>query len=557
MLSMKTLRVAIVTMGSALLFGSGVAVAQTAAVTIDLDQTAIPGQTADSPLVYVAETLGTGASAIDSGGARGNNLLNNSSAGIVTLRVTSGAALLANEYFLRLSLGDGMVFGAGLTNDSCGNGDLVIGGDPGGSVAVCSITTAVTKGVRGNNGLAADGSTAAGALTVVVTSALAVSSKEPATYMASMSLHDDQFEAEEGVDAKATSHVGGTAAIVTITSGIAAEVKAGTVVTADVETGFLWFVGPTAAASLGTVTVMEKNAPATGGDPPLSAVDGAAVPDGNLVGFTAESGGTPASGGMSVAIEGNLGIGLWNLVQINNQEGVAVDTDDTAEGVQAPTCPANYGSAASPVDIADPGAASSLALDKDDPGGMAMQSSMVPGTYMLCVTVDNAGAESNTMPIPSGEYMATAYALSGATGTRASDAIEVASGKIGEIKRNGASASVAYLTTSEKHNQRLIVVNRGNRPITITDISFQTEDGTEADLTDAAKAAAAAGLGAIGPGESMTTRVSDMVEITGNSRRAAAIMSFNGTAANISVATTQVNLSDSSTDTVMWPVVEG
>ena len=558
MLSMKTLKVAVVTMGTALLLGSGVAGAQTAAVIIDLDQTAIPGQTADRPLVYVAETLGTGASAIDSGGARGNNLLNN--ANDVTLRVTSGAALLANEYFLRLALGDGMVFGAGLTNASCGNGDLVIGGDPGTSVAVCSITAAVTKGVRGNNGLAADGTTAAGALTVVVTDALAVSSKDPGTYTASMSLHDDQFEAEEGVDAKATGHVGGTAAIVMTTSGIAAEVKAGDAAVADVDLGFLWFVGPTAAASLGTVTVMEKNAPpAVGGvtfDPPLSAVGGEAVPDGNLVAYTAASGTDPASGGMSVAIEGNLGIGVWNLVQMNDQEGMAIDTDGTEEGVQAPMCPANVGSESSPVDIAEPGTASSLSLDKDDPGGMAMQSGMVPGTYMLCVTVDNAGALSNTMPIPSGEYMATAYALSGAAGTRATDAIEVASGMIGSIKRNGASASVAYLTTSEKHNQRLIVVNRGTRPLSITDITFQTEDGTEADLTDAAKAAAAAGLGAIGPGESMTTKVSDMVEITGNSRRAAAVMSFNGTAGNISVATTQVNLSDSSTDTVMWPVTE-
>ena len=150
-----------------------------------------------------------------------------------------------------------------------------------------------------------------------------------------------------------------------------------------------------------------------------------------------------------------------------------------------------------------------------------------------------------------------AEAITLGDGADARDAVTVAEGKIGEIRRNGASASVAYLTTSEKHNQRLIIVNRGNRPIMITDITFQTEDGTEADLTDTAKAAAAAGAGAIMPGDSMTVRVSDMVEITGNSRRAAANMSFNGTAANISVATTQVNLEDSSTDTVMWPVTEG
>ena len=248
------------------MLGSGVAVAQTGATIIDLDQTAIPGQSADRPLVYVAETLGTGDSAITAGPARGSNLLVN--ANEVTLRVTSGAELLASNYFLRLALGDGLVFGAALSSDSCGNGNLVIGGDAGGSVAVCSITGAVSKGIRGSGG-GQDAST--GVLTVVVTSALATTSKAPGTYTASMSLHDDQFEAEEGVNAKAAGHVGGTAAIIVTTSGINAEVKAGDVAVADAARGFLWFVGPTAAAGLGTVTVMEKNAPAAALDPPLSA----------------------------------------------------------------------------------------------------------------------------------------------------------------------------------------------------------------------------------------------------------------------------------------------
>ena len=135
------------------------------------------------------------------------------------------------------------------------------------------------------------------------------------------------------------------------------------------------------------------------------------------------------------------------------------------------------------------------------------------------------------------------------------EAMEVASKSIGSIVRDGASVEIAYLTISDKHNQRLIIVNRGNRPISITDIAFQTEDGTEADLSDLAKAAAAIpGAGAIGAGETAVHRVSDMLSITGDSRRTAATLSFNGVADNISVATTQVNLSDSSTDTVMWNV---
>ena len=130
-----------------------------------------------------------------------------------------------------------------------------------------------------------------------------------------------------------------------------------------------------------------------------------------------------------------------------------------------------------------------------------------------------------------------------------------AEGAIGEIKRNGASVDISYLTTSDKHNQRLIIVNRGSMPIAITDIAFQSENGTEADLSDVAKAAAAVPeLSMIKAGESATYKVSDMLSITGDTRRTAATLSLNGVAGKISVATTQVNLADGSTDTVMWPV---
>ena len=67
-------------------------------------------------------------------------------------------------------------------------------------------------------------------------------------------------------------------------------------------------------------------------------------------------------------------------------------------------------------------------------------------------------------------------------------------------------------------------------------------------------AAANPELNMIMPGETAVHSVKQMLEITGDSRRTAATLAFNGVAGQISVATTQVNLSDSSTDTVMWPV---
>ena len=135
--------------------------------------------------------------------------------------------------------------------------------------------------------------------------------------------------------------------------------------------------------------------------------------------------------------------------------------------------------------------------------------------------------------------------------------MEAASGPIGSIRRDGASVEIAYLTTSEKHNQRLIVVNRGTRPIMITDIQFQAEAGTDVELSALAMAAAGTDAAMIPGGETRVISMGGdlgMLNITGKTRRTAATLSFNGVAEKISVATTQVNLSDSSTDTVMWTV---
>ncbi len=176
-----------------------------------------------------------------------------------------------------------------------------------------------------------------------------------------------------------------------------------------------------------------------------------------------------------------------------------------------------------------------------------------PGPYLFCINVNRMGEDAgNTVQIPNAAYTAKAYIRTNAV----APAQMAGEGDLGSIKRDGATVHISYLTTSEKHNQRLIITNRGRLPITITDIQFQTEDGTEASLSELALAAAAIpGAGEIGAGETVMHRVKDMLSITGDSRRTAATLSFNAVTGNISVATTQVNLSDSSTDTVMWPVV--
>ena len=186
------------------------------------------------------------------------------------------------------------------------------------------------------------------------------------------------------------------------------------------------------------------------------------------------------------------------------------------------------------------------------PSGVTSASSgnLDPDVYLLCLNVDVMGPATNMNPIPEGDYSATASTKAGAT----SPAQMVGEGDLASIDRNGASVDIPYLTTSEKHNQRLIIVNRGSRPVGITSIQFTTEDGTDVELMGPVQAAMDAGLLAVPANESWVARMDETISITGDSRRVAASIAFAGTAGALSVATTQVNVSDGSTDTVVYDV---
>lgn len=88
----------------------------------------------------------------------------------------------------------------------------------------------------------------------------------------------------------------------------------------------------------------------------------------------------------------------------------------------------------------------------------------------------------------------------------------------------------------------------------ITTITFTTEDGTDVELMDTVQAAMDAGLLAVPGMSSWVARMDETISITGDSRRVAASIAFAGTAGHLSVATTQVNVSDGSTDTVVYDV---
>ena len=503
MLSMKTLKVAIVTMGSALLLGPGLASA------IDLDGT---GMAAPEPILIASQTISADADVVATGSMTATH--HAIDVGDVDLEISPGIRLDAmDRYFLRVELGGGLIFDATPTL-----GTPITGG--GGSNVFVTLLETVEI---------------IGKITVEVNEALAVPSNAVADYTASMTVHNEQFDAVDGVGEIRSIGAQGVVIVSTV-NGIASSVQS-TTVTADVGAGFLWFVNPDAAArgtmpNVSNVGFGTASATANAADGVLNAGDGSEVSNNVATLINAD--------GMRIAVTGDFSVGAFDLVS-----AALTDPNDPMSARDA-TCGTGDVDRVGTVGVPGMGA---LQPTEDDPT-TAMSAWMAPGSYQLCLEVDVAGAMTNATALPNTEYTASVYTRTSETAVSAQ-----AEGTIGVIMRNGASVNIPYLTTSDKHNQRLIIVNRGSRPISITNIEFNSEDGTEADLSDAAKAAAAIpGAGEIGPDETAVHSVATMLSITGDSRRTAATLSFNGRASDVSVATTQVNLADSSTDTVVYDV---
>lgn len=155
----------------------------------------------------------------------------------------------------------------------------------------------------------------------------------------------------------------------------------------------------------------------------------------------------------------------------------------------------------------------------------------------LCVTVNG-----NDETIPEASYTGDVTLVHAVTTSVPSATAD--SGNIGDIDRNGTTVEVAYLTTFTDYNQRLLINSRHPVAAAYT-ITFQTEDG----VTATANPAFATGI--LQPNENLVLRATDLVTLTGGTRCSATVVVV-APEDNISVATTQVNLSDASTDTVSY-----
>ena len=122
-----------------------------------------------------------------------------------------------------------------------------------------------------------------------------------------------------------------------------------------------------------------------------------------------------------------------------------------------------------------------------------------------------------------------------------------AAGVVGSIVRNGATTQLSYLTVSDRYNQRIIITNRSKADAEYELTNFYTEDGTEASGGEDV-------MGVVPAETSMVVLTRDAVQFTGSRARGSATLAVTAPAGSISVATTQVNLSDGSTDTINYEV---
>jgi hypothetical protein len=176
------------------------------------------------------------------------------------------------------------------------------------------------------------------------------------------------------------------------------------------------------------------------------------------------------------------------------------------------------------------------ALTVNDAGTTATLTNITPiaddTPLFVCLEPDPATTIAAT-----DAYSATFDITAGANGQLADQ-----TGSLGMITRNGTTLDFPFITTFSSYNQRILMTNNSS---TATDYSCT--------FTPEAGVTYVAGSGASGtiPGNTtVSVRTVDLVTLTGGTRIAARCTLLSQST-NIDAATTIVNLSDKSTDTVV------
>ena len=190
-------------------------------------------------------------------------------------------------------------------------------------------------------------------------------------------------------------------------------------------------------------------------------------------------------------------------------------------------------------------------LDKDtngnvkSPKALTVQKPSAAGATKakhLCIKVDGKTA----MPFTAPYTVTTAY-----KGFSAAAAFPP-SGKttdLGRIRREGTTVYIPFLTTNERYNQRLIIVNRGSSAAKYS-LEFTEEAGVKAT-----PGSDASGMLAAKETKTLSLLRGDVVTLE-NSNRISATLTVEASSAMIDVSTVLVNVNTQSTDTVMYTAAQ-
>ena len=193
--------------------------------------------------------------------------------------------------------------------------------------------------------------------------------------------------------------------------------------------------------------------------------------------------------------------------------------------------------------IVDDDGSLKAALDAFDDYTGAGESRM-PSPGYLCLKVDGETA------IPVTEAYTASITYTSALGANAAF-LPPSSGTLtlGNINRDGSTVRIPYLTTNQKYNQRVVVVNHSSSPVEYS-TTFNTADGTTATKRGAADGMLPAGRSVLNVRDMVTFDV----EGNDNGGHGSAVMAVVAASSMIEVATVITTRSDGSTDTVVLTV---
>ena len=192
-------------------------------------------------------------------------------------------------------------------------------------------------------------------------------------------------------------------------------------------------------------------------------------------------------------------------------------------------------------------------MKDDGKGGMMVDSAATESAAQaigdgvakhLCITLydpDDEMEKDKAVAVPAGGYtVATSYVAA----TDAEFAPSDSTNSLGMIERDGTTVHLPYLTTDERYNQRIVIVNRGGEAA--YSMSFTAEDGITADAGMEAE-------GVLAANSTTVFRTSDVVSISdGPPHRAAGTLIVEAQMGTIDVATNQTNRATGGTDTVVY-----